>query len=78
MTVSLSGSEVAAQITNRFPEAVVEAENEAILVKSESIFEVVEYLQNDPELEFDYLNYIAVVDYYDYFELVHRSRRRSR
>ena len=72
MTVSLSGSEVAAQITNRFPEAVVEAENEAILVKSESIFEVVEYLQNDPELEFDYLNYIAAVDYYDYFELVYQ------
>ena len=72
MTVSLSGSEVAAQITNRFPKAVVEAENEAILVKSESIFEVVEYLQNTPELEIDYLNYIAAVDYYDYFELVYQ------
>ena len=72
MTVSLSGNEVATKIANRFPEAVVETDNEAILLKSESIFEVVEYLQNNPELEFDYLNYIAAVDYYDYFELVYQ------
>jgi len=72
MTVSLSGNEVATKIANRFPEAVVETDNEAILLKSESIFEVVEYLQNNPDLEFDYLNYIAAVDYYDYFELVYQ------
>ena len=72
MTVSLSGSEVAKQITEHLPEAVTEASDGAILVKSESIFDVAEYLKSNPELDFDYLNYITAVDYYDYFELVYQ------
>ncbi len=72
MTVSLSGSEVARQITEHLPEAVIEASGEAILVKSQSIFDVAEYLKSSPELDFDYLNYITAVDYYDYFEVVYQ------
>ena len=72
MTVSLSGSEVAKQVTEHFPEAISGASGEAILVKSESIFHVAEYLKNSPELDFDYLNYIVGVDYYDYFEVVYQ------
>ena len=72
MTVSLSGSEVAKQITAHFPEAISEADGGAILVKTEAIFEVVEYLKSRPELDFDYLNYITAVDYYDYFEVVYQ------
>jgi NADH-quinone oxidoreductase subunit C len=72
MTVSLSGNEVAKQITRQFPEAVSETSNEAILVKSESIFDVADYLKSSPELDFDYLNYITAVDYYDYFEVVYQ------
>ncbi len=72
MTVSLSGSEVAKQITEQFPDAVSEASDKAILVKSESIFDVVQYLKSSPELELDYLNYITAVDYYDYFEVIYQ------
>ncbi len=72
MTVSLSASEVARQITKHFPEAVSGADGGAILVKAEAIFEVVEYLKSRPELDFDYLNYITAVDYYNYFELVYQ------
>ena len=72
MTVSLSGSEVVQQITKHFPEAFVEASDGAILVKSESIFDVAEYLKNSPELDFDYLTGITAVDYYDYFELIYQ------
>jgi NADH-quinone oxidoreductase subunit C len=72
MTVSLSGGEVAKQITQHLPEAVSEASGEAILVKSEAIFDVAEYLKKSPELDFDYLNYITAVDYGDYFELVYQ------
>jgi len=72
MTVSLSGKEVAEQIAQRFPEAVSEAGDQAILVKSESIFDVLEYLKSSPELDFNYLNYITAVDYYDYFEVVYQ------
>ena len=71
MTVSLSGNEVAKQITKQFPEAIAETSNEAILVKSQSILDVAEYLKSNPELNFDYLNYITAVDYYDYFEVVY-------
>jgi len=77
MTVSLSGSEVAKQIAERFPEAVSEVNDQAVVVKRESLFEVGEYLKSSPELNFDYLNYIAAVDYYDYFEVVYQLTSRE-
>ena len=72
MTVSLPANKVAKQITQHFPEAVVEASDVALLVKSESIFGIAEYLKNSPELEFDYLNYVTAVDYSDYFEVIYQ------
>ena len=72
MTVSLSGSEVAEQITKHFPEVVFEATDHSVVVKSESLFEVAEYLKNNPEFDCDYLTNITAVDYYDYFELVYQ------
>ncbi len=72
MTVSLSGSEIAKQIATDFPEAVVETSDQAVMVEGEFFFEVAQYLKSRPELNFDYLNYIAAVDYYDYFELVYQ------
>ena len=77
MTVSLSGSEVAKKITEHFPEAISEADDKTVLVKSESLFEVAEYLKSSPELNFDYLNYIAAVDYYGYFEVVYQLTSRE-
>jgi len=77
MTVSLSGQEVAKQIAEHFPEAVSEASDQAVLVQKENLFEVIEYLKSSPELNFDYLNYIAAVDYYDYFELVYQLTSRE-
>ena len=72
MTVSLPANKVAKQITQHFPEAIVEASDVALLVKSESIFDIAEYLKNSPELEFDYLNYVTAVDYFDYFEVIYQ------
>ncbi len=72
MTVSLSASEVAQQITEQLSQAVIEASGETITVKSETICDVIEYLKNNPELNFDYLNYITAVDYYQYFELIYQ------
>ncbi len=72
MTVSLSGNDVAKKIIERFPQAISEASAEAILVKSEALFDVAEYLKNRPELDFDYLNHITAADYYDYFEVVYQ------
>ena len=73
MTVPLSGSEVAQKIKERLPQAVIlEASDETILVKSESLLDVAEYLKSTPEFDFDYLNHITAVDYYDYFEVVYQ------
>jgi len=72
MTVSLSGSEIARQITERFPEAVIDADSQAILVSSDSILTICEYLKSSPEHAFDYLNFITAVDYLNYFELVYQ------
>ena len=72
MTVSLSGEEVAKNITEHFPEAISEASNQFVLVKSAFLFDVAEFLKSSSELDFDYLNYITATDYYDYFEVVYQ------
>ena len=72
MTVTLSGQDVAGRIGERFPEAVIEKGGASVIVTPESFFNVAEYLKNEPGLEFDYLNYISAVDYFDYFELVYQ------
>ncbi len=72
MTTPLSGREVAKQITKHFPEAVTEASDRAILVKSESLCDLVSFIKATPGLDFDFLNSITAVDYYDYFELVYQ------
>lgn len=72
MTVSLSGTKVIRQIKKHFPEATAEVIGEAILVKSEAIFDIVAYLKSSAELDFGYLNYITAVDYYHYFEVVYQ------
>ena len=71
MTIALSGLNIAQQITRQFPNAVAEASDRSVMVKSESLFTVAQYLKNAPELAFDYLNNISAVDYYDYFEAVY-------
>ena len=72
MTVSLSGLKIAKQLTKQFPDAISEASDQAVLVKSESLFEVAQYFKSNPELDFNYLSHITAVDYYDYFELIYQ------
>ena len=72
MTVALSGEEFAKKIAEQFSEAIIEASNQAILVKSDSLFEIAKYLNITPEFNFDYLVHITAVDYLDYFELVYQ------
>ena len=72
MTVLLSANEVAKEIAKRFPTAQAQASDGAVLLQGEALFEVAEFLKNSPELDFNYLNYITAVDYFDYFELVYQ------
>jgi NADH:ubiquinone oxidoreductase subunit C len=72
MTVALSAKEIAAQLSAKFPGAVEEAGNNAVLLKSYVLPAAAEFLKNGDGLKFDYLNYVTAVDYYSYFEIVYQ------
>ncbi len=71
MTKSLSGSELAQQIGENIPEAVVEADETTVVVQSQVLFAVMRFLKETPEFGFNYLVSVTAVDYLDYFEVVY-------
>ena len=71
MTTALNGEQVAREITELLPGAVVAADKAAVVVTSKSLFQVAEFLKNTPALDFDYLTNLTTVDYVDYFEVVY-------
>jgi NADH-quinone oxidoreductase subunit C len=71
MTKPLSGRELAQQIAEHVPEAIVEADEAAVIVQSQSLFEVMRFVKETAELDFDYLVSITAVDYWDYLEVVY-------
>ncbi len=72
MTTALNGEQVARKINKASPGAVVVADKAAVIVNSESLFQVAEVLKNTPEFNFNYLADLTTVDYTDYFEVVYR------
>jgi NADH-quinone oxidoreductase subunit C len=72
MTVALSAKDIASQLSGKFPGVIEEAGKDSVLVKSDSLLAVLEYLKTADGLKFDYLNYITAVDYYSYFEVVYQ------
>ena len=71
MTVSLSGKEVALKIEGKFPGSLVESSQENLVVKSDQLPDVTRFLKETEGLDFDYLNFVTAVDYYDHFEVVY-------
>jgi NADH-quinone oxidoreductase subunit C len=72
MTVALSAKEIAGQLSVKFPGVIEEAGKDSVLVKSDSLLPVAQYLKDTGGLKFDYLNYITAVDYYSYFEVIYQ------
>ena len=72
MTVALSGKEVAARLEQQFISDIIESNDRFILVKKEAVHDIISYLKIDPELDFNFLNYVTAVDYLDYFEVVYQ------
>jgi NADH-quinone oxidoreductase subunit C len=72
MTQAYPVKDLAARLEERFPGAVEETGESAVVVKSASLLAVMAYLKDTVGLEFDYLNYITAVDYYSYFEVVYQ------
>jgi NADH-quinone oxidoreductase subunit C len=72
MTVALSGKDIAEKLEEKLPGSLEDSSKDYLLVKSETLTAVAEYLKNTKSLDFDYFNYVTAVDYYSYFELVYR------
>ncbi|MBN2076267.1 MAG: NADH-quinone oxidoreductase subunit C [Dehalococcoidales bacterium] len=72
MTVALSGKEVAAKLEQRFASDITESNYRFILVKKEAVPDIISSLKTDPDLDFNFINYITAVDYLDYFEVVYQ------
>ena len=72
MTVALSGKEIAGQLEEKFPGSIVESGRDCIVVNSDSLLAVAAFLKDTRGLDFDYLNYITAIDYYDHFEVVYQ------
>jgi NADH-quinone oxidoreductase subunit C len=73
MTVALSARDIMTQLTAKFPGMVEEAGACAVLVKTNAVAEVAEYLKTAEGLKFDYFNYVTAVDYYSYFEVIYQA-----
>lgn len=71
MTVYLSGKEIARKIEEKFPGSVVESSQDSLVVRSDSLPDVARFLKDTEGLDFDFLNFITAVDYYDHFEVVY-------
>ncbi len=71
MTVILPAQDIANLITAQFPQAVIEFDNQAVVIKSEFLLKVADFLKNNQALSFNYLTDLTAVDYYDYFEVVY-------
>jgi NADH-quinone oxidoreductase subunit C len=72
MTVALSAKDITSQLSGKFPGVIEEAGKDSVLVKSDSLLAVLEFLKTTDGLKFDYLNYITAIDYYSYFEVVYQ------
>ena len=70
MTVALAAVDVQKKIEAKFP-GTTSIEKNAILVKAESLLDVMSFLKKSPDLAFDYMTTITAVDYFDYFEVIY-------
>jgi len=71
MTAVLSGTEIAGKLREKFPESIIDAKPEFILVKPEALLEIATFLKDTAEFALNYLTHITAVDYYDYFEVTY-------
>jgi NADH-quinone oxidoreductase subunit C len=72
MTTFLSTEAVGKAIANKFPAAIAEINEKAIIINRDFLFEVAGFLRDNENFSCDYLNYLTAVDYYDYFEVVYQ------
>ena len=70
-TISVTGSELAAVLSARFPGAVEMADGLAAWVVAERIVDVCRFLRDDPEQDYKMLSSVTAVDFIDHFDVVY-------
>jgi NADH-quinone oxidoreductase subunit C len=71
MTTQLDTKRVADLIAAAVPEAVIEATPYGVVVDRVKIVDVLTFLKNDADLQFNFLAAETAVDYPEYFEMVY-------
>ena len=71
MTVALSALDLAARLEKEFPGAILESDDDSLLVNNEKLSDIASFLKNTPGLDFDYLTNFTAVDYIEHFELIY-------
>ena len=71
MTIALSGKEVARRVAEQIPDSIVDSDDTNIVVRSDNLFQIAQFLKTTPGFDFDYLTGVTAVDYLDYFEVVY-------
>ena len=71
MTTPLDVNQLSQNIQVQFPDSVLEAEGEWILLRVESLEQVARYCHDAPDLRMDFLSAVTGTDFIDYFEMVY-------
>jgi NADH-quinone oxidoreductase subunit C len=71
MTTALNGQDIAGKITEHFPDSVIFSDKNTVIVKSDAVYKVAEFLKNTAEYDFNYLADLTSADYMDYFEVIY-------
>ena len=71
MTTPLDVNQLSQNIQEQFPDSVLEAEGEWILLRVESLEQVARYCHDAPDLSMDFLSAVTGTDFIDYFEMVY-------
>ncbi len=67
----LGGAELARRVDEAVPGAVDQWTGDTLWINPTSISQVAGFLQNDDDLDMEYLNSISAIDYIGHFELVY-------
>jgi NADH-quinone oxidoreductase subunit C len=71
MTTVLYANDVVSLLPPEMSDAVIDSQGSFLLVDSSNLKNMIAYLHDTRGLDFDYLNDITAVDYWDYFELIY-------
>lgn len=72
MTIaSLSGETLARRLQEATPDVVIDWDESSVWVRPDAMGSVANFLHDDPDLDFAFLNAVSAIDFVEYFELVY-------